>query len=48
VTPEFSPDSYLQQIPFSEEPVADLRQINGWLRNCERDHFAVFMKERGA
>jgi sugar phosphate isomerase/epimerase len=47
MTPEFGPDGYLHQLPFSGEPVADLWQINGWMRQCERDHFDSFMsKER--
>ncbi len=42
MTPEFGPDGYLHLIPFSEEPVGDLWQINQWMQQCERDHFAAF------
>lgn len=45
MTPEFGPDGYLHQLPFSGEPVADLWQINSWMRQCEREHFDSFMKE---
>ncbi len=31
ITPEFGPDGYLQCPPFSDEPVADLREINRWI-----------------
>ncbi|MDB6120130.1 MAG: hypothetical protein JWO08_3911 [Verrucomicrobiaceae bacterium] len=31
MTAEFGPDGYLQRAPFSQRPVADLRQINGWM-----------------
>ncbi|MEJ2590967.1 MAG: TIM barrel protein [Candidatus Thiodiazotropha sp.] len=42
MTPEFGPDGYLHHIPFSEEPVGDLWQINNWMRQREREHFAKF------
>lgn len=36
ITPEFGPDGYLPQLPFTRQPVADLLEINGamaaWLR----------------
>ncbi|MFU8885971.1 MAG: TIM barrel protein [Cyanobacteriota bacterium] len=36
LTPEFGPDGYLPQLPFTRQPVADLLEINGamaaWLR----------------
>ena len=36
ITPEFGPDGYLPQLPFTRQPVADLLAINGamaaWLR----------------
>jgi hypothetical protein len=36
ITPEFGPDGYLPQLPFTGQPVADLLQINAamaaWLR----------------
>ncbi len=44
LTPEFGPDGYLHHIPFSEEPVGDLWQINNWMRQHERAHFARFQQ----
>lgn len=43
MTPEFGPDGYLHHIPFSEEPVGDLWQINNWMLRLERDHFTEFL-----
>lgn len=31
VTPEFGPDGYLHLTPFTQEPVANLREINHWI-----------------
>ena len=42
MTPEFGPDGYLQQLPFTAAPVADLRAINRWMARCEREHFQRF------
>lgn len=39
MTPEFGPDGYLHEAPFTCEPVADLWQINQWMANEERRHF---------
>jgi hypothetical protein len=39
MTPEFGPDGYLQQLPFSGAAVADLREINRWMAGVERAHF---------
>lgn len=47
MTPEFGPDGYLHHIPFSEEPVADLWQINCGMQRRERDHFAAFLGGEG-
>jgi len=47
MTPEFGPDGYLHHVPFSEEPVGDLWQINNWMRQRERDHFAGFLQSPG-
>ena len=44
MTPEFGPDGYLHHIPFSEEPVGDLWQINNWMRQREREHFEDFRR----
>jgi sugar phosphate isomerase/epimerase len=46
MTPEFGPDGYLHLTPFSEEPVGDLWQINQWMQQCEREHFAVFLRQQ--
>jgi len=39
MTPEFGPDGYLHEAPFTREPVADLWQINTWMADTEREHF---------
>lgn len=46
MTPEFGPDGYLHLIPFSEEPVADLWEINRWMGEMERVHFNVFQESK--
>jgi len=43
MTPEFGPDGYLHEAPFSREPVADLWQLNCWMADEERRHFAAFL-----
>jgi len=43
LTPEFGPDGYLQQAPFSQQPVADLWEINRWLAGEESRHYSRFM-----
>ena len=40
MTPEFGPDGYLHELPFTREPVADLWEINRWIAGVERHHFA--------
>jgi hypothetical protein len=42
MTPEFGPDGYLHASPFSQEPVADLIEINRWMAARLRDAFARF------
>jgi sugar phosphate isomerase/epimerase len=42
MTPEFGPDGYLHEMPFTREPVADLEDLNRWMANEEREHFARF------
>jgi sugar phosphate isomerase/epimerase len=42
MTPEFGPDGYLHTLPFSGEAVADLDQVNGWMGDTERVHFAAW------
>jgi sugar phosphate isomerase/epimerase len=36
LTPEFGPDGYLQQAPFSRRPVADLGELNRWMAQRQR------------
>lgn len=43
LTPEFGPDGYLHHLPFTRVPVADLREINRWMAQTERTHFAQCM-----
>ena len=43
MTPEFGPDGYLHHLPFSQQPVADLDELNLWMAETERTHFAQFM-----
>lgn len=42
MTPEFGPDGYMHQLPFTAAPVADLWQINRWMGDTERTHFATY------
>jgi hypothetical protein len=39
MTPEFGPDGYLQRLPFTAAPVADLWEINRWTGARQREHF---------
>ncbi|MDH5393770.1 MAG: TIM barrel protein [Gammaproteobacteria bacterium] len=39
MTPEFGPDGYLHELPYSKRPVADLWQLNQWMADEERNHF---------
>lgn len=39
VTPEFGPDGYLHEAPFSRQPVADLWDLNQWIAREEQEHF---------
>jgi len=43
VTPEFGPDGYLQQAPFSKRPVADLDELNRWMARRQRAHLGQFL-----
>lgn len=45
MTPEFGPDGYLQKAPFTQQPVADLWQINCWMADTEKRHFAAYAKQ---
>jgi|LNFM01.1.fsa_nt_gb sugar phosphate isomerase/epimerase len=40
MTPEFGPNGYLQAAPFTGMPVGDLWEINRWMADTERRHFA--------
>jgi sugar phosphate isomerase/epimerase len=46
MTPEFGPDGYLHELPFTRKPVADLERLNNWMAVEEREHFARFMSQR--
>lgn len=39
MTPEFGPDGYLHTLPFTQQAVADLWQINAWMGKTEQTHF---------
>jgi hypothetical protein len=40
MTPEFGPDGYLHEEPFTRRPVADLWTINQWVGKRQRDRCA--------
>jgi hypothetical protein len=40
VTPEFGPDGYLHHTPFTNQPVADLAEINRWMAHRQRARLA--------
>ncbi len=42
MTPEFGPDGYLHCAPFSNEPVADLVEINAWMAARLRTSYALW------
>lgn len=48
MTPEFGPDGYLHQLPFTKMPVADLWEINCWMGATERAHFSAYMATQAA
>ncbi len=41
MTPEFGPDGYLHQEPYTQEPVADLWEVNCWMAGELREAFAA-------
>ncbi|MCC1497440.1 sugar phosphate isomerase/epimerase [Alcanivorax sp. 1008] len=43
MTPEFGPDGYLHCLPFTNAPVADLWQVNRWIGERQRSHFADWL-----
>lgn len=44
LTPEFGPDGYLHLAPFTQQPVADLWELNQWMAQEERKHYSEFIK----
>jgi sugar phosphate isomerase/epimerase len=48
MTPEFGPDGYLHLLPFTAMPVGDLREINRWMANTEREHFNHYLAGEGS
>lgn len=47
LTPEFGPDGYLHLLPYTRSPVADLWQLNRWMAQQERAHFARWSQQHG-
>jgi hypothetical protein len=39
LTPEFGPDGYLHQLPYTRAPVADLAELNDWMAERQRARF---------
>jgi sugar phosphate isomerase/epimerase len=48
VTPEFGPDGYLQQAPFSQQPVADLGELNRWMAARQRSQLGQLLAARNS
>lgn len=46
MTPEFGPDGYLHTLPFTGAPVADLWQVNRWMADTLRAHYAHWQAGR--
>ncbi|WP_035382541.1 sugar phosphate isomerase/epimerase [Ferriphaselus sp. R-1] len=46
MTPEFGPDGYMHILPFTNEPVADLVEVNEWMASTEQHHFAQWVANR--
>lgn len=44
MTPEFGPDGYLQTLPYTGMPVADLLAVNRWIGERQRQRFASWHK----
>jgi sugar phosphate isomerase/epimerase len=42
MTPEFGPDGYLHTLPFTQQPVADLWEINAWMGVTQQNHFMIW------
>lgn len=45
MTPEFGPDGYLHEAPFTRVPVADLWELNCWMAEEERRHFGQWLAQ---
>tara|TARA_R100000027_G_scaffold67340_1_gene65672 strand:- start:39430 stop:40302 length:873 start_codon:yes stop_codon:yes gene_type:complete len=45
LTPEFGPDGYLQVDPYTEEPVADLWELNQWAGHRVKDACEEYLAE---
>lgn len=45
-TPEFGPDGYLQLLPFTRQPVADLADINRWMAARQRLNLGRVVERR--
>jgi len=43
MTPEFGPDGYLHEQPFSKQPVANLWELNQWMAVEETRHFSKYI-----
>jgi hypothetical protein len=41
LTPEFGPDGYLHQLPYTRAPVADLTELNTWMAARQRARFSL-------
>lgn len=39
LTPEFGPDGYLQSEPFTQQPLADLNEVNRWMARRQKKRF---------
>lgn len=48
VTPEFGPDGYLQQAPFTRHPVADLTELNRWMAQRQRAKLGELLADEKA
>jgi sugar phosphate isomerase/epimerase len=44
VTPEFGPDGYLQQAPYTRQPVANLAELNRWMAIRQRQNLVSIVE----
>jgi len=42
MTPEFGPDGYMHCLPYTQQPISDLWEINTWMGQTEKAHFQVW------